>query len=234
MKEKIFFSVNEFIELDIPENSSIGVMMSGGTDSSLLAYLLAHTIQKHQLQTKVFPITAELLSRPYNLKHSAEILLKIKELTGFEFEIHLGFPIANHRTPMKDEEKIAIKSLYTSTFMTKFELKILFNGLTTNPPEADLPSGPKSHRHAERDSYAWKQQMKNTEGLAVPFIDIDKRGIGLLYKKFNLLNNLFPITRSCEGEFLETQYHTKNCYEVQSLGNECFWCRERQFGFANL
>lgn len=234
MIEKIYYSDLDFIEIDLPEQGHVGVMMSGGADSSLLAFLLANSIKKNGLKTKVFPVTAELLSRPYNIKHSVDVVAQIQTLTDFLFEIHLCFCIPNHQKNMSDKEKIDTKSKYTSQLSRAFQLQTLFNGLTTNPPESVLPSGPKSHRPSERDTTAWKLEMKSKPGLSVPFIDIDKSGIAKLYKKFNLIESLLPLTRSCEGEFLETECHTKNCFQVRAPGKECYWCREKEYGFSNV
>ncbi len=233
MVERIHYKEGEFINLELPNHGNIGVLVSGGADSALLTYLLAYYIKKNQLPVQIFPITAELLSRPYNLRYSQRVLEKISELLNFKFNLHLNFFIPNHLGEWSDEQKVAVKSYYTADFIKRYQLVFLYNALTSAPSEEDLPPGIRSESPG-RTSEEWKEKQKNIDPQKVPFIDIDKRGIAELYAKFNLLESLFPLTRSCESELEETIYCTKVCSEVLPLEEYCWWCREREFAFSKF
>jgi len=45
-----------------------------------------------------------------------------------------------------------------------------------------------------------------------------------LYRKYNLIDTLLPLTRSCEGWDYMTDGFTKEC-------GECWWCMERSWAF---
>jgi len=57
-----------------------------------------------------------------------------------------------------------------------------------------------------------------------PFSNVDKKAIAELYEHYNLIDTLFPMTRSCEAE---TNYFSKHC-------GKCWWCGEREYGFGRL
>lgn len=234
MIEKIYYSADEYITLDIPENGTIGCSISGGTDSSLLCYLLAHTIKKHGLKTKIHPITGELLKRPYNLRHSYDAISTVSRLTGFQFELHLSFFVPNHGDNiLTDEQKDRIHSRYFMEFMDRFGALPIFHGNTSNPPIEKLPDTDYAERPRSRDNPAWRQAQVSNPDLRAPFIFVDKKVIGALYKKYDLLETLFPVTRSCEAELEQTAYFTKDCFEARP-GQECWWCLERAYGFNDF
>ena len=47
------------------------------------------------------------------------------------------------------------------------------------------------------------------------------------------IGELLEITRSCEGEFEGLDYKTYKPYQPVPYCNECFWCKEREWGIAN-
>jgi hypothetical protein len=234
MIEKIYYSDTEYVTFNIPDEGAIGCFMSGGADSSLMCYLLAKTIVKHNLKTKVFPITGEMLRRPYNLRHASDVVERVTELTGFKFDLHLCFIVPNHKAALSDDEKVEIQSTYTRAYGLKFQLSTIFNGLTANPPEGFVIDSEYGERQKCRDDLKWRQEQEAKMGLSVPFIHVDKRSLAELYKKFDLLDRLLPLTRSCEAELLETEYFTKVCQQARPQAQACWWCRERAYGFDHL
>ena len=72
----------EFV-FPIPRSGNVGCMVSGGADSAILLYVLAKTIVDEGLETQVYPVTAEMLKRPYNIRFSSEVIRIVEELTGF-------------------------------------------------------------------------------------------------------------------------------------------------------
>lgn len=232
MVEKIYYTDSNYITLDIPSDGNVGIYMSGGADSSMVAYLLADTIMKRKLKTKVFPITTELLDRPYSLKHATNVIHFIKQATGFEFDLHLTFCIPTHLKRMNDEERNLIFSRYANDFIDRFELLTIFSGNTANPPIDLVQNTEYAERPSFRDDEQWRQEQEMIDSLRLPFIRSDKRVVGALYKKFDLLHTLFPLTRSCEAEMKETDFFEKDCYDVRVPEKTCWWCLERAYGFG--
>lgn len=54
-----------------------------------------------------------------------------------------------------------------------------------------------------------------------PFHRIDKKVIAGMYEELNLLETLFPLTRSCENNNL-----------LEGHCGECWWCEERLWAFG--
>jgi len=71
--------------------------------------------------------------------------------------------------------------------------------------------------------YAW--------GVLRKIEELNKKVVSYFYNHFDLLDSLFPLTRSCEAEMHETSYFTKDCFEVRHEEKYCWWCRERRWGF---
>ena len=57
-----------------------------------------------------------------------------------------------------------------------------------------------------------------------PLYKINKRFIADIYRQFDLTENLFPMTWSCEGSKELTNDYTIPC-------EECWWCWEREWAF---
>ena len=218
----------------IPAKKNIGCMVSGGADSAILLYILARFIREERLGTRVYPITAELLRRPYNIRFASDVIDKVRKLTGFKFEQHLTFPIVNHRLNITDQMKADTMSAYSKLFSNAFRLFTIFDGITANPPTDKIEVTEVSLRPADRDDTEVVTQKETQKGLEVPFVRFDKRDIALLYKKMGILHELFPITRSCEGEAYESDMFTLDCFGARPKGDECWWCKEREYGFGDL
>ena len=144
------------------------------------------------------------------------------------------FIVPNHNAALSDEQKVDVQSLYTRAYGQRFQLSKIFNGLTANPPESFVQDSEFGERQKCRDDLSWRREQEAKVGLAVPFIHVDKRCLAELYKKYELLDRLLPLTRSCEAELLETEYFTKVCHEARPKDEACWWCRERAYGFDHL
>ena len=232
--EKYYYNDTNFIEIAIPTNGRpVGMFISGGVDSALVCYLLAKTVKKYNTGTKIYPITTEFMARPFNIRHSWSVLRKIEELLDITFEQHLVFPMPNHSINITDEDKKVIMSDNLNRYFKHYNLKSIFNGLTANPPVEEMPDNLYGHRQVERDDMDLVLRKLEQHGMQYPLLFTHKRQLAYLYEKFDLLDSLFPLTRSCEAESEESLQHTKTCYEVRSPGTECWWCREREYGFKD-
>ncbi len=234
-EKKILNENGKALNIAIPYNEHVGIMLSGGADSALLLYLLAKITLEENLGTKIFPVTAELLRRPFNIRYADGVIAKVTELTGYDFDFHLTFPLPNHRLDLTDAEKTEVMNKYSREFARRFQFVMFYDGITANPPTTSFEVTENSIRPKDRDDPNERQKRQQINALSVPFCDLDKRDLALFYKKFGLLESLFPITRSCEGEAHEAgQFFNKTCFDARPAGEECFWCLEREYGFGEL
>lgn len=102
-----------------------------------------------------------------------------------------------------------------------------YTGTTMNPSEdSGVPQSEESHRDKKTNDY-----IENTASAIYvddfiayiePFRNADKRITIWLAKHLGILEDLLPITRSCEGGPVETEEFTKECMK-------CWWCLERHW-----
>lgn len=229
---KYYYTEQDKVEIGIEKTGKpVSVFISGGPDSAMTTYLVVKTIKELGTNNPVFPITTEFLARPYNIKHAWGNLRKIEELLDFKFEQHLIFPMPNHALPITDEDKKVIMSSHIDTYFKKYELATMFNGLTANPPRTEVGDTDYGDSSKERDEAEVILKKLKSKWVQYPFLFSNKRAVSYFYNKFDLLDSLFPLTRSCEAELKETEYFTKDCFEVRPAEKHCWWCRERQWGF---
>lgn len=215
--------------------STMGVWVSGGADSALMLYLLCKQIKLDNLQIKVQTSTVDY-KRPYqNIGYN--IVKKVQEIlecddTILEPQVY-NPPGDTVWTP--DELKQQFKDINRVNF-TNRHIQLLYTGTTLNPPvtvQEQFEYGVLHDIEAIRGRDVVKQIEKyqvheidnqTFEFIEIrPFLETDKQAIGELYKEHNLMDNLFPITRSCED--LNTV--TGHC-------GHCWWCEERLWGFNTL
>jgi hypothetical protein len=211
----------------------IGIWMSGGADSSLLCYLLAKKIKEENLPYKIQPLTVQ--KRP-NIFESVPVRSKIAEILDAEYIFK------DHKIYYAPEQGWQTTD-YLSMFAAKNRenirnntFQILFSGITTNPPaevQQNFQWGVLEDVERKRGTNVIKDTVRyftETENNIEyeffelkPFFNIDKKVVANLYKENNLLETLFPLTRSCE----DRTYLKGHC-------GKCWWCEERMWAFGKL
>ena len=223
----------EFAEIAFHfDSGNVGITMSGGTDSSILLYMLVKTIMEEKRDITIYPITCDLTRRNYSTTKVTDVIAKVKELTGFSgFGKHLVFTVPNHQfdyrtkpydATAENKLKADMGDEYTRHFSNMYNLHTLFCGKTKNPP-ADIASL-REGAPEDRDEPDGKVSSWPDNNMYRPFKFSDKKQIAHLYRSLGVMDSIFPLTRSCEGDDLETNYFRLTC------GN-CWWCRERAWGF---
>lgn len=208
----------------------IGQWMSGGADSSLLAYLLCKEIRDQNLNVKFQPLSVRR-GRPNNPIYAEGVVDFIREDLGVDF-------ILSHEVyypPLEDSEMTEIKIFWerdSENFKNNM-FQVLYSGITCNPPEsAGLPK----NKERTRDEEANRPTISRNgiKHYINPFFNINKKWEAEVYKDFGLLDSLFPMTYSCEGDAEDTKTHTWHCGNTLSVENQCWWCIERMWAFGRL
>ena len=111
--------------------------------------------------------------------------------------------------------------------------QILYSGITCNPPDsAGLPKNKERTRDEESD-----RPIESRNGIKHyinPFFQVNKKWEAEVYKDFGLLDTLFPLTYSCEGDAEDTKTHTWHCGNTLPYERQCWWCQERMWAFGRL
>ena len=221
-------SFGQTANLKIPDGvRTIGVLMSGGADSSLLCYLLAKQIKEQNLDVIIHPISARFAVRPWSYDHAKQVVnfiasnLKCPKVFGK----HYYFNVPEDECKSDDEKKKHFTHI-TGFLFTNNIIDHLFSGKTKNPSQEVMNNfndqNPQLDRNDPTEKDIYKAPVET-----VAWAMVDKRLIVDQYKKYNLINSLLPLTRSCEGDAFITENFTKEC-------GECWWCEEREWALKQI
>jgi len=161
------------------DHENIGIGMSGGLDSSMLLWMLAHHINENDLDITIFVWTCIHQEKPWQHIYTKKVIEFVKsEFPNVKFGEHMI------RTTS------AIDYIDNGTrlswdMVAKHKITALFNGVTTNPPEEiGKPVWKKRwERRAERrdnSNVQWwiderSESKCGTHTEYLPFIHTDKR-----------------------------------------------------------
>ena len=212
--------------------NTIGIWMSGGADSALLCFLLAKKIKEEKLRITIQPITIDY-KRPFAFKAGAvrrkiEDLLETKQL--FKNHIVYNPPADLVWTAEELAKQFHIRN-YENFRDGKFQ--VMYSGITTNPPkeiQKTFNYGILADVEAKRGADVQKETNRyfvHPDGGEFwelkPFFELDKKKLAKIYGEMNLLETLFPLTRSCE-----------HIGTVHGHCGKCWWCEERFWAFGRL
>lgn len=206
------------VVIGVPDQAkNVGIRISGGADSAMLAYMMAVYKRDYRPDIKLFPMTVVHPKKPYQAIFSQSVLDKIYDLTGIQFEkLDAFYPEYTEHFDFVKEQSTA-----RETWLVQKKIDHYFIGETMNPPievekEFIFTGG---GRDQSRDGPILDRP--NMLKVRV-FRNIDKKGVAELYAKFDVLDSLFPITRSCE----------KHTTDFKSHCDVCWFCKERFWGFG--
>lgn len=195
------------IEIDIHEGK-VGICASGGVDSSLLLYILMSHLS---VPLHIFTCTNKKKNFS-NLKAITNVIKKCIDLTDNKNIFH-----HIHYVEEQNENNMYLFSHFSL-------VKILYTGITQNPPiEVTDTWNQPTTENVERNPNIKRDLYHRNDTFYTPFHRINKKVIYEMYKELNLLDSLYPLTRSCENEDL-----------LEGHCGECWWCEERLWGFGQL
>ena len=191
----------------------INILVSGGTDSALLLYFL---MKKYTTQINIHTITNSKKSL-YNTYSAVAVVSKCIELTSNDNITHSIY----HKISQQDKDFHSI----AGTGKT-------FIGITSNPPkevEKTFLDRQNLKSYEIRNPDVIKDETPNSN-FVLPWINVNKKQIAEFYRQYdNLIDTLFPITRSCEWVPGTEVPNPKNGH-----CGKCWWCEERKWGFGKL
>tara|TARA_R110000868_G_scaffold369815_1_gene633302 strand:+ start:21 stop:752 length:732 start_codon:yes stop_codon:yes gene_type:complete len=216
------------IEFTIPDpHTKICVNVSGGADSAILLYMLIKYCEEHIPEAELHLITSANPVKSWkNAKWSTTVIDQLLHLTNTTLiKSHYTFYSDDQRRTELDDVEKMVQEQHGITFT--------IHGTNQNPPLAieELLDG----RHLPRDAGHGRHLLVNTDSNIMrymPLMNVDKRMVAHLYKYFDMLEELFPYTRSCEWNTLA--FPSANPGDGHC--GECWWCKEREwaFGFTTL
>jgi len=196
-------------------DGKVGLNMSGGTDSSLLLYILLSN-KKETLE--VFTLASDLKGRT-SAKIAANVIDKCIELTGNNN--------INHHVVYVDMQDDGNLFRLPREMISEKRITMMYTGVTANPPKEIADNFLTPIDNSEQNSRDPLIHRPIIIGdWCCPFFNIDKIKIAEMYESLGLLETLFPLTRSCELENPPSNF-LGHC-------NNCWWCHEREWGFGKV
>lgn len=199
------------IIIDMPLHiKDIALKISGGADSAILSYILAMYKKDFRPDLNIHTITSISSLKPYQDIFSNKVLAKVESLIGKTFNNRFVHTVDSNNY-IEDQFNFA------QQLVKDKKTQLIFVGCTKNPTDkldtiCDAPTG--------RDGI----NMPISEGTSrMPFANINKKGIYEIYLTLGVLEEIFPLTRSCE-EFPTLDF-SKHC-------EKCWFCAERLWGFG--
>lgn len=222
---------------DLPNDSKVMILFSGGTDSSSILYLLAQHVAENNLDWKLIPVTFKRPkpNHPPGAKRSYENICKNIEMkygSSSMIQPLIVNDIYQHKDEEGFDENNSIIDFYKKGY-AEGKWNVVYDGNTSIPSYEILEEHFKDqswkNMSTDRLPENKREEIGQRSGFYYisPYTNKDKRFVAELYSKYNMLENIFPITKSCES------VDTDKWEELHHCG-KCWWCEERQWAFGRL
>ena len=234
------------INIPIIQNNVI-IRLSGGADSAILLYMICDTYEKQELKLNLWPITVIHGVRNWQSYHAQLVLdYMMEKFPDVNWKTHEvikcmdpgGKPNNKNANNYVDDQE----SLIDKVVAEYAGSAAVFNGVTANPPEeigkkywgSSKVFGEKvwdvREKHRDWELIADRKPIEDDSARKLvhvnPFIQHHKGHVAKLYYDYGLVDDLLPLTRSCEGWDYMTANYSKTC-------GDCWWCMERKWAFED-
>lgn len=217
---------------------SIAISVSGGADSALLAFLLCSLIKNQEVH--IISHIRMWKTRPWQIVDSKKVFEWLeKRFPKVKFHRHTNFiapdiEYGNSGPIIKDEygkmvsgDNTQIRA-FAEYICFRENIDAYYNAVTRNPRNVNF-RGMKERDIDPNEENKYLAIMKHMERWAIhPFRFVEKDWVVKQYIRLEIID-LFEITRSCEGEFKNINYHTYTAGQYVPLCGNCFWCKEREW-----
>lgn len=239
---------------------NIGIAMSGGIDSTMLCYILADLISKHNLDITIH-VTAHVRVwklRPWQKDVSQNVYdWMVKRFPNVKFKRYAGFippdlewknngpTLVMNEYGEEEYGDVLVMRSFAEYVGWHEKFDAFYNATTLNPDDPNITLALDVRNLTSEDiinhfDYAIKYyRMGNHVLTCHPFRFVQKDWIVGRYKEFDIWD-LFEMTRSCEGDrveypevFGDLDYTTYKPGMTVPECKQCFWCQEREWGIKN-
>jgi len=218
-----------------PEWKRIGISLSGGADSALLAYLvMSKTDADIYFTTQV----RMWKTRPWQRYIAQDVVgwfrkkfnNRIEHIEGFippEMEEPHTTYITDEYGKTKPGNRIILRA-HNEYIAHTYKLDAWFAGVNKNP-DIDIPGSLEERNKGVLPLHTTHMGID----ICHPFVYTKKDWIIQQYYDLNI-TDLLDITRSCEGEFDDLDYTTYTPRQIVPTCGECFWCKEREWAIEKV
>jgi len=218
-----------------PNWKRIGISLSGGADSALLAYLIC----KETDATIYFTHQVRMWrTRPWQ-KHVCRNVVQwfqnhfnntfhlYENLIPPEMEEPNTTFITDEYGKLKSGNRIILRS-YNEYIAHTQKLDALYGAVNKNP-DIQFDGALEERNQGVLDPYF----VHDNISIVHPFVHTRKDWIIQQYYDLGI-TDLLDLTRSCEGEFKDINYKTYTPGQIIPTCNNCFWCKEREWAIEQV
>ena len=201
---------------DVP----VGIMVSGGVDSAILLYYL---MKYHTKPIFIFTEGNNVKLRKNGII-APRVVEKCIQLTkNINVFHHINYNIETTLESLYEKPRFAVRDFGP--------IRIVYEGLTMNPPN-DIAENlaPELDFEHTRNTDGNNDLFHSDNKFYMPWANTDKKGIAKMYREENLIDALLPVTRSCEYD-QNSEFFDDVKYPGLGHCGECWWCKEREWGF---
>lgn len=225
--DKVVTYFKDIIDVSDPP-PAIGVSFSGGVDSTLAYYCAVKSISIYNKQDEISIYGVHALESDDPLD-TLFIEKSIEEVNYLWNYISSMFPdVKVHKLEMIDCTESAEKfkkffSQYRNEWFKEKNIPKLA-GTGCNPPIGEIPELDlklKKYQYLNNRDADYYRYMSEKHGFSVqPWHTVDKSFLAEIYKQEKIINDIFPLTHSCE--------------RMVSDGpcKKCYWCLEKYWAFG--
>jgi len=175
---------------------------------------------------------------------------KIQDIQIFDFDAHTEKYVTNEEVDQVIAEEPRFTGMRRTQVSKMIQIdnisidimranpgSVRLDGMTRNPPTNEMKDQgffDKAERRRDKelphmnnwilfplDKYPPYAAYNN---IYKPYLNVDKKFVAGVFIENNLMDTLYPLTRSCVGTVKETKNFTKEC-------GHCFWCHEKKWAF---
>ena len=208
---------------DLLKHKNIAIMLSEGADSTLALYLMAKYIDElglHDTHT-ILPIHYHCtnFNPPYPHDSTSIVRNVLSIVRGMFPKVYIFEPLIKDYFDLNTVDVCIGKRFYWKDYKNRLKdcgfVDVILTGGISDPYD-EIPPPPDPSEVL--DDPIHKRASEKHKG---PLMMADKRFIGWCYKNFNLMDNLFPLTRTCV-------FPSEDGYPC----TKCSGCREKYYGFG--
>jgi len=220
-----------------PKWKNIGISVSGGADSALLAYLVCSQVEDATVH--ILSHVRMWKTRPWQRYDSIRVFTwLVNRFPNIRFLRHENFippdleygskgaNIEDEYGQLRSGDQIAVRA-HAEWIAATENLDVWYAAKSKNPSDPTITKGMPDRNIIVEDP---NELVKEHNGVTVchPFLYTEKDWIVKQYIDNDIMD-LFNITRSCEGDFENLNYTNYIVGEPVPECGECFWCQERNW-----
>ena len=228
------------------QHRNIAVRLSGGPDSAIIYHAVCD-FYKDDTSANIYPYTMASPLRPHAIRKAQDVIRIVNRLTGRMATQHYTLFHDSHNVKntwdINSSEYTKGQEDLEAVVFNELDIDARYAGMSINCPASDMLQLITSMsddidkisciksletRDESRD-VATAPVISNIGDttLYLPFADSDKRVVYSVYNDYNVLDDLYPYTWSCENDMQAQHTDPEHC-------GTCYFCLERLYAFGKL